>query len=182
MTTPSNESANPYAPPQAEVADASNAGAAPVVASALSRLGAALLDIVINAALIFAPMVIGFDFQTFIDAAAKDDTQGMLSAISPSAFTGAALGALIWAVLTIYFVAKNSQTMGKKIIGIKVLRTDGSHASMARIFWLRNIVNALPSAIPFIGNFYSIIDHLFIFGASRRCLHDRIADTIVVDA
>jgi uncharacterized RDD family membrane protein YckC len=104
-----------------------------------------------------------------------------------NAFSGTGLATfslltLLWLGLNAYFVAKNSQSVGKRILGIKVARTDGSRASFSRIFWLRNIVNALPSAIPFIGNFYGLIDHLFIFGDSRRCLHDRIAGTIVIDA
>ena len=36
--------------------------------------------------------------------------------------------------------------------------------------------------VPFIGGFYSIIDSLMIFGEQRRCIHDYIADTIVIRA
>ena len=46
------------------------------------------------------------------------------------------------------------------------------------IFWLRNVVNGLLGIIPL----YGIIDALFIFGESRQCLHDKIADTIVIKA
>ena len=77
---------------------------------------------------------------------------------------------------------KNGQTIGKKLLSIKVVRSDGSRASLARIFWLRNIVNAIPGAIPLLGNLYVLADHLFIFGEKRQCLHDKIADTIVVRA
>ena len=78
--------------------------------------------------------------------------------------------------------ALNGQTIGKKLLSIKVVRSDGSRASLARIFWLRNIVNAIPGAIPLLGNLYVLADHLFIFGEKRQCLHDKIADTIVVRA
>ena len=60
--------------------------------------------------------------------------------------------------------------------------SDGSKASLARIFWLRNVVNGLPSFIPIVSLIYWLVDTLMIFGESRRCLHDRIADTIVVKA
>jgi len=72
----------------------------------------------------------------------------------------------------------NGQTIGKKWLKIKVVRADGSPASLGRIFWLRNFVNGFLSLIPL----YGIIDSLFIFSESRQCLHDKIADTIVVNA
>ena len=58
------------------------------------------------------------------------------------------------------------------------MRRDGSPASLGRIFWLRNVVNTILGIIPL----YGIIDVLFIFGEARQCLHDKIADTIVVKA
>jgi uncharacterized RDD family membrane protein YckC len=67
-------------------------------------------------------------------------------------------------------------------VGIKVVRSDRSHASLGRIFWLRNVVNWIPSAIPYLGNIYGLVDALFIFSESRQCVHDKIADTIVVKA
>jgi uncharacterized RDD family membrane protein YckC len=64
------------------------------------------------------------------------------------------------------------------MLGIKVVRTDGSPASLGRIFWLRNVVNGLMGLLPL----YQFIDWLFIFGESRQCLHDKLADTMVVKA
>jgi hypothetical protein len=40
------------------------------------------------------------------------------------------------------------------------------------------MVNGLLGVIPL----YAIIDVLFIFGNARRCVHDYIADTIVIKA
>ena len=98
------------------------------------------------------------------------------------AFVPALAGAIVWGWLTLKFVRENGQTIAKKILGIKVVRTDGSAASIGRIFWLRNVVNSLLAAIPLIGFLYSIVEVLFIFGDSRQCLHDKLADTIVVKA
>jgi uncharacterized RDD family membrane protein YckC len=79
-------------------------------------------------------------------------------------------------------VAANGQTIAKKLLGIKVVRSDGTRATVGRIFWLRNVVNTLISMIPLIGGLYALVDALFIFTERKQCLHDKIADTIVVNA
>jgi uncharacterized RDD family membrane protein YckC len=84
--------------------------------------------------------------------------------------------------VTIWLVKRNGQTIGKKLLGIKVVRSNGARASLGRIFWLRNFVNGIPASIPLIGMLYTLVDHLLIFGEPRQCLHDKIADTIVVNA
>ena len=51
-------------------------------------------------------------------------------------------------------------------------------SSLGRLFWLRNVVNGVAQHHPALR-----ADRLlFIFGESRQCLHDKIADTIVVKA
>ena len=86
---------------------------------------------------------------------------------------------IAWCALTAWLVASNGQSIGKRLVGIKVVRSDGSRASFARIFLLRNLVNGLPLLLPF-GWLYQLIDPLFIYQPSRQCVHDRIADTVVV--
>jgi uncharacterized RDD family membrane protein YckC len=89
---------------------------------------------------------------------------------------------IVWAIITIRFVRQNGQSIGKRMMDIKVVRNDGSPASLGRIFWLRNVVASLPGAIPYAGYIYRLVDILLIFGEQRRCVHDRIADTIVIKA
>lgn len=190
MSSVSKEPANPYAPPQAEVQHGTrdNTDGIPQLASLGERLGAFVLDTLIYSVLIFVPLFISVDWQALFAALgaeepdAAPDLSGILAAFGLESLAGMAVGVLIWLGLNLYFVVKNSQSPGKKLIGIKVARTDGSHASLGRIFWLRNVVNALPPLIPFVGYFYGLIDHLCIFHESRKCLHDRIADTIVIKA
>jgi uncharacterized RDD family membrane protein YckC len=87
---------------------------------------------------------------------------------------------LIWCGITAWLVAANGQSIGKRLVGIKVVRTDGSPASFARIFLLRNFVNYVPLGIPYLGLIYQLVDPLLIYQDSRRCVHDLIADTTVV--
>lgn len=83
-------------------------------------------------------------------------------------------------IYNLVLLYKSSQTIGKALMNIRIVRTDGSNASLGRIFGLRMLMPGLISAIPFLGSVFSIVDVLWIFGAERRCLHDLIADTIVV--
>lgn len=87
---------------------------------------------------------------------------------------------IIWCGITTWLVATNGQSIGKRLVGIKVVRTDGSPASFARIFLLRNFVNTVPLGIPYLGLIYQLVDPLLIYQDSRRCVHDLIADTTVV--
>jgi uncharacterized RDD family membrane protein YckC len=87
-----------------------------------------------------------------------------------------ALGSLAVIGYQIY-LAQYGQSIGKRMRHIRVVRTDGSPASMARILLLRNFVPAI------IGSFcglFGIVDALTIFGEERRCIHDLLADTKVV--
>ena len=172
---------NPYAPPKAEVSDASETEVVEPASRAI-RFGAAMLDLLVG-------LVVGLPVLIVIVPAwisAGGAPTALSASMSASIMGGAAalttLLAVVWLVVTFIFVKRNQQTIGKKIVGIKVVRSDGSKASLARIFWLRNIVNALPGLIPFVGNLYGLVDHLFIFGSKRQCVHDKIADTIVVKA
>jgi uncharacterized RDD family membrane protein YckC len=161
---------NPYAPPRAKVSDVSDASDELELAGRGVRLGAAILDAVVVMALVYLPLIFGGAFS----ALGSDQTPH----ISPIAGLLAFAGFIVWVVFTFMYVARNGQTIAKKWLGIKVVRTDGSQASLGRIFWLRNVVNALLGIIPL----YGLIDVLLIFSDNRQCIHDKIADTIVVVA
>ena len=72
---------------------------------------------------------------------------------------------------------RHGQDVGKRLVGIRIVRSDGTPASTGRLVGLRILVNWLLCIIPF----YSLIDALMIFSDDQKCLHDRVADTIVVD-
>jgi uncharacterized RDD family membrane protein YckC len=183
VSTPNN-----YAPPQSVVADISSTDSPFEKATRLSRLGAVLLDIVIFSVPLIPLYGVLFTAMFHARGNLRNSSALWLSAM---AGTGVFLyvGLLVYLallVLTIVLVYRNAQTIGKKLVGIKVARTDGSRASLARIFWLRNVVNQLVTLVlafvPFVGGFYPLVDVCMIFGERRRCVHDYIADTIVIRA
>jgi uncharacterized RDD family membrane protein YckC len=167
--------ANPYAPPKATVHDVVDPSIPRERAGRATRFAASVLDGIIAVVVIYLPL--------FLTGALKVEN----GELDPAALMGpggaiALAGALLWIGVTFYLVQRNGQTIGKKLFGIKVVRSDGAKASLGRIFWLRNFVNGIPGAIPLIGFLYVLVDHLLIFGEPRQCLHDKIADTVVVNA
>ena len=165
---------NPYAPPRAHVTDVSEPGATLTLADRGTRFAAALLDWIIFGAMVYAPILAAAIIGGGLAGATGGDFDG--GAIAGIVSIAAIVGFCVWSGLTIRFVLRNSQSIGKKLLGIKVVRSDGSHASFSRIFWLRNVVNAFLGIVPF----YVLADPLFIFSESSQCLHDKLADTIVV--
>jgi uncharacterized RDD family membrane protein YckC len=162
------DESNPYAPPQAAVHDVADPEAWVEPAERGTRLAAAILDGLI----VMAVMIVPFGLGLGLGAAIGNDVGGIIGGL------GMLAGFVVWAVYTFRFVSENGQSIAKRMLGIKVVRTDGSPASVGRIFWLRNVVNGLIGIVPL----YGLVDVLFIFSESRQCLHDKIADTAVVKA
>lgn len=175
-------SANPYAAPTAVVRDLRDAGQI-VLASRLSRLGAALLD---SAIVVVPAIVAAIALPAYQDYAARASGSAPAPGgmgVGMSIFLVACLlGMVALGVYQLVLLYRHGQTLGKKIVGIRIVRPDGSRASFPRVLLLRYLVPTLVGAIPLVGPFFTLVDLLFIFGEERRCLHDRIADTIVVDA
>ena len=168
--------ANPYAPPQAIVADVLDPRVRNIAAERSTRLGAAILDSLIMGAMVYAPLLAGM----VLGGVARTGSNARLN-FNAAMLTGAGValvGFVVWCWMTIVFVRRNGQSIAKKMLHIKVVRSDGSPISLGRIFWLRNVVNGALSILPLYGS----IDALFIFGEPRQCLHDKIADSIVVKA
>ena len=170
---------NPYAPPRAAVQDIADPGATSAPADRGTRLGAAILDSIIFSAMVYLPFIVTAIFIAPIaNATGVRGSSGAGGLVVMVGGLFALAGLAVWAVFTIRYVNENGQSIAKRMLGIKVIRTDGSPISLGRIFWLRNFLNTVLSVIPL----YGIVDALFIFGESRQCLHDKLADTIVVKA
>jgi uncharacterized RDD family membrane protein YckC len=83
-------------------------------------------------------------------------------------------------VYNLALLGQYGQTLGKRWLGIRIVRTDGSDADLGRLFGLRMFLPWLIAV--FVGPLFSLPDALCIFGNEKRCLHDLMADTIVVVA
>jgi len=73
-----------------------------------------------------------------------------------------------------WFHGTTGQTLGKRIFGIRVLKTDGSPAGFGTAFlrWVGYLISGIPF---FLGFLWVVIDR------KRQGWHDKIAGTIVVN-
>jgi uncharacterized RDD family membrane protein YckC len=166
---------NPYAPPRGAVYDVEDELE---LSGRAVRLGAFFVDGIVAFIMIYLPALIVLIATGGVDAALDSSAATLDIGVWGVAGLLCLCGFVAWIWITILLVARNGQTIGKRLLEIKVVRSDGSPASLGRIFWLRNVVNTLLGVIPL----YGLIDLLLIFGARQQCIHDLIADTIVIRA
>ena len=143
----------------------------PNLAERGSRLGAVLLDALIATACV-APGVV-----VFLAGGHNNDTTKIIGALL------VCLAFLALAIVQIYLLTTRGQTIGKKFVGVKIVRyADNSNPGFVYACLLRAIVPGLIGGVPLLGPLFSIVDICFIFGEERRCLHDLIAGTKVLKA
>jgi uncharacterized RDD family membrane protein YckC len=165
---------NPYQSPQAIVADP---GTGQHLASRGARLGAALLDSLIIMVVLLPVMYVGGYFSALLDAARAGEQLPFFDR-----FMWGVIG--ISLVFAIQFVPlKNSgQTWGKKIVGVKIVDMDGEQPGLGVLLGRRYLVYNGVGLIPFLGGLISLVNILCIFRGDKRCLHDLVAGTQVVNA
>jgi len=158
---------NPYRPPLSELLAARESRQPRTLASRWRRLGGSLLD---NLAL-----VPGFALLVYADKLGETDANTSLGI--------GLLGCLLLlgvVVANLVGIARFGQTIGKMLLAMRVVRTNGDDVSLGRYIGLRVVPLMIAAMIPGVGKAVGLIDSLVIFQASRKCLHDEIADTIVV--
>lgn len=142
-----------------------------VLATKLSRLAAAVLDNIILA-LILIPLVYFFGGWELLQQGEETSLQFDLM------ITGAVL--LAFVLINGNLLATNGQTVGKKVLGIKIVDLNGHLPSVKSHLLPRYAFYLLVDFIPIIGGLLSLVNVLYIFGQERRCMHDLLAGTRVV--
>jgi len=165
-----DSSSNPFAPPRAEVADIAAASGVPALAGRGARFFAALVDGVLQGVV--------FGAVAFV---VPGSLLGFGNSIG-SLFVVLLISLAIFLLTQGWLLVQRGQTIGKALLGLRIVRPDGAKVTPLRVLGLRYGVGFVIAVIPLVGGVYSLIDILLIFRESRRCLHDQIADTIVVRA
>ena len=162
---------NPYAAPTAQVAVPVEYRDELEPADRGRRLLAYLIDLGISL-VVFLPAVVGiFRYRP----------ERGIGALGGSLIMFSAVCALALFVYTLILLHRNGQSIGKRVMGMRIVRTDGSRASLRRMVGLRYLVPGLIGSIPYVGWVFSLANVLWIFGEERRCLHDLFCDTMVVN-
>jgi uncharacterized RDD family membrane protein YckC len=168
-----------YAPPASKVADVAGTQAAEL-ATRWSRLFAAVLDSVVLMALgtLLGLVLTAAGFGSALKAFAPGPGR---NPFAPGPVAGL-VGLAMFMVVNGWLLMDRGQTVGKAMLGVRIVRRDGSKASALRVLGLRYGLSSALNMVPMVGGLYALVDCLLIFRQSRRCLHDEIADTIVVRA
>jgi uncharacterized RDD family membrane protein YckC len=164
---------NPYAPPISDLIVIDEKPGKDPLADRGARLVAAILDAILGMAYGFTIMYL-LGIWSYALQGQNPPFSLVLIATVPSF--------LCFLLIHGYFLKKNGQTIGKKLLGIRISDLEGNVPSFGKIILLRYLPVSLVPLIPLVGSYLSLIDTLFIFRSDRRCLHDLIAGTKVVVA
>jgi len=160
-----------YAPPQSTPENKQDDKAVEL-ASRGSRLGASLLDTLIIVVVTMPVLFLTGGFDDFTNPEAQP------SFLYNLAIT--LLGLIVFLLINYQLLTNNGQTIGKKIVGIKIVDNQNNPVTWNRNLLKRYAVYFLPGQIPIIGQIFSLVNILFIFGKELKCIHDILADTKVI--
>jgi len=169
----SNAADQRFAPPQAHVEDF--ASGVQELAGRSTRLLAALVDGLIAAAVVWALfMAPGIGPVLMAREAAAQGSIWNWNLLTQF------VGVLVFLALQGWPLLTRGQTLGKMLFKLRIVRSDGSKPDAWRLLGLRYGVGMLLNGSAGVAMIWSLIDSLLIFRASRKCLHDSIADTQVI--
>ena len=148
---------NPYQPPRFDAGGTpSDAGRNDELAERSTRLFASIIDSVISISVVL-PTQFAFGMFDGFPNVAKEET------LVESAIWGA-FGFAVWGAFHAYFIARSGQTIGKRVMGIRVVRvSNGRPSGLGRYALLRELPIIAVTVIPMAGMLLPLVDVLFIF-------------------
>ena len=159
-----------YKSPESEVSN-------PIVVSTeLASRGARFCANFIDMMVIMAVLLVGLYFSGFYD---KNDQGNEPSDLIVALMS---LGlAIIFFIINYRFLVESGQTLGKKILKIRIVSDSFEIADFQKHIIPRYMVYFFPGMIPVVGQLLSVINVVFIFRQDRKCIHDMLAKTKVVN-
>ena len=161
------EQHNPYQRPQAQVHDIVDLEPA----SRMKRFGGAFIDGLIAIVVLLPIMYVGGYFNSF-----SSGGPGFLAQMG-----WGVLGIAVFFAIQYVPLNNSGQTWGKKVVGTRIVDMQGEQPSIGVLLGRRYLFSNGIGLVPFLGGLISLVNVLFIFRSDRRCIHDLVADTRVVD-
>lgn len=163
---------NPYAPPRTEVTEAPPSDPQQVE---LADRGIRLLGAIIDGFLLMFVLLPAMWFGGYFKAAIANEVGFGLLML----WTAISFG--IFVLVQGFPLYTWGQTWAKRLLDIRIVDMDGYQPPFWKLILLRYGVPQLLGIVPVVNILFMFANPLFIFGEERRCLHDRIAGTRVIN-
>ena len=160
-----------YEPPKSELVESDTIQKP--LASRWSRLFACIIDTIILLIFILPIMYFTGGFEGFEEAT------------EPSILYELAMGVfsiVMFCLINVQLLLNHGQTVGKKILNIRIVSFDNANKASGEQLLRRYSIYFLLGLLPVIGSLLDLINILFIFGAEKRCGHDLVAGTKVIES
>ena len=148
----------------------------------VERLAAYIIDSLIA----FLSMIpLGSQFFTAVNdfSAGSIDSINSLTIENTNNFTLGIFLIILQFIIQGYLITTRGQSIGKIVMSLRIVNSiDGTNPGFIKAFLVRFILTQIITSIPYIGFIYIFADPLFIFRSDRRCIHDLMANTIVVES
>jgi uncharacterized RDD family membrane protein YckC len=144
------------------------------LASRGSRFAAHLVDSVV----VVGGMFVGLFIVGALDALAKGSLHAGEGGFGVFVVPVGLLATLGSFVVEIVAQVRWGQSLGKRLLGIRVVRLSGAPIELWRLILLRNVIVLAAAQLCGV---LGLVDSLLIFTDDRRCLHDYIADSKVIE-
>jgi uncharacterized RDD family membrane protein YckC len=161
---------NVYSTPQSQLVDQIDDSEKPL-ASRWARLGASLIDSIIIMVILLPVMYLTGGFDGIMEGRQPEFIYSLGMGV---------LGAVVFFVINYRSLIANGQTIGKKVLEIKIVDLSGNVPVFQPHLLIRYAVYFLPGQVPVVGQIFNLINILFIFTKEKRCIHDLVAKTKVV--
>lgn len=162
---PYGQAPNPYAAPTSDASPhwGMGMGEEHILASRGNRFAGSVVDGLVYAVGIIPGMI-------------------MASTVNDEALVGLAVLVPIFFIACFqwYLISTTGQSIAKRWLGMKIIKTSGEDVDFVSGVLLRSWVVGFINIIPVVGSIFPLLDALFIFGDEHRTLHDMIAGTKVI--
>jgi uncharacterized RDD family membrane protein YckC len=148
-----------------------------VLATRWQRFWGSLIDgLVILPPLLIVTIVIVFLLEEGFDETSQSPWQSEFV----QSLLGLFVGVSLFLAIHGYLLATRGQTVGKYLLHMQIVSNDGQLLPLWRLIATRYLPMWLLSLIPGVGGLISLANALAIFRESRKCFHDDIAGTKVI--